>query len=149
VLGYKEDLDWFRDEIQRKFEVKLRGRLGPEDGDEKSIRILNRVVEWGEEGITYEADQRHAEIVMKDLGLDEGTRSVMNGAERDERTHAEDAGELVGKGDVREFRGLVARGLYLSQDRSDIGYAIKELSRRMSGPRIGDMGKLKRLGRYI
>jgi hypothetical protein len=26
---------------------------------------------------------------------------------------------------------------------------IKELSRRMSGPRVGDMGKLKRLGRDL
>ena len=29
VLGYKQDLDWFRIEIQRKYEVKIRGRIGP------------------------------------------------------------------------------------------------------------------------
>jgi hypothetical protein len=67
VLGFKDDLDWFRGEIQKKFEVKLRGRLGPEEGYEKSVSILNRVVEWGEDGITYEADQRHAEIIKKDF----------------------------------------------------------------------------------
>jgi hypothetical protein len=83
------------------------------------------------------------------LGLGEETKSVVNAAERDERKNVEDAGELVGKGDARKFRGLVARGLYLPQDRSDIGYAIKELSRRMSGPRAGDMSNLKRLGRSL
>jgi hypothetical protein len=127
----------------------LRGRLGPDEGGEKSVRILNRVVEWGEDGITYEADQRHAEIIKKDLGLYEETKSVVNAAERDERKNVEDAGEVASKGDSRKFRGLVARGLYLSQDRSDIGYAIQELSRRMSEPRVGDMSKLKRLGRYL
>ena len=47
------------------------------------------------------------------------------------------------------YRALTARGLYLSQDRSDLGYAVKELSRNMSGPREVDAGRLKRLGRYL
>ena len=71
LLGFMgESLDWFENEIKRKFEVKVRGRLGPEDGDDKSIRILNRVVDWGEEGIRYEADQRHAEIIVREMGVE-------------------------------------------------------------------------------
>ena len=58
VLAQEEQLDWFRREISRKFEVKFRGRIGPDIGDEKSIRILNRVVTWTTKGINYEADQR-------------------------------------------------------------------------------------------
>ena len=47
------------------------------------------------------------------------------------------------------YRALVARAIYLSQDRSDIQYAVKELSRKMSEPKdIGQMA-LKRLGRYL
>ena len=61
VLGHEEDLDWFRRVISETFEVKFRGRVGPGDNDDKSIRILNRVIEWTEEGILYEADQRRAE----------------------------------------------------------------------------------------
>ena len=45
VLGYEEDLDWFRRVISDKYEFKFRGRMGPGEGDDKSIRILNRVVE--------------------------------------------------------------------------------------------------------
>ena len=47
------------------------------------------------------------------------------------------------------FRALVARGNYLSQDRSDIQYAVKELARRMSDPEEQDWAALKRLGRYL
>ena len=62
ILGHESDLKWFRDKIRKRFEVKIRGRIGPDNGDEKSTRILNRIVEWTEEGINYEADQRHGEF---------------------------------------------------------------------------------------
>ena len=51
VLGYEEHLDWFKERISDKHEIKLRGRLGPENKDDKQIRILNRVVWWSEQGI--------------------------------------------------------------------------------------------------
>ena len=44
VLGHRTDLDWFRQEIIKRYEVKFRGRLGPEAEDDKAIRILNRLV---------------------------------------------------------------------------------------------------------
>ena len=39
--------------------------------------------------------------------------------------------------------------MFLAQDRTDIGFAVKELSRRMSKPSQQDMTDLKRLGRYL
>ena len=43
--------------ISRKYEIKK--QVIGEDADlEKSGRILNRVIEWGCDGITFEADQR-------------------------------------------------------------------------------------------
>ena len=47
------------------------------------------------------------------------------------------------------YRAVVARANYLSQDRSDIRYAVKELCRHMSKPTEKDMEKLKKLGRYL
>ena len=49
---------------------------GPQPHDSKSIRILNRVTTWSNEGITYEADQRHAEILIYDMGLSNESKSV-------------------------------------------------------------------------
>ena len=68
VLRYDEQLNWFRRETEKNIEVKFRGRIGPGNEDNESMRILNRVVEWTEEGINYEADQRHAKIIIKHLG---------------------------------------------------------------------------------
>ncbi len=68
ILGIIRELDWFREKIEEKYEVKIRGRLGPDTYDDKSIRIRNRIVSWTAEGIEYEADQRHSEIRVRDLG---------------------------------------------------------------------------------
>ena len=67
VLGQEVGLDWLRERIREQFEVKFRARLGPEDKDDKSVRLLNRVTEWTVEGIRYEADQRHGELIVKDM----------------------------------------------------------------------------------
>ena len=71
VLGSEVELDWFRERISERFEVKFRARLGPQERDNKSVRLLYIVIEWGSEGIRYEADQRHAELVIRDMGLDQ------------------------------------------------------------------------------
>ena len=44
VLANSEHLDWFRQQIASRFEVKFRGRLGPSEPGDSSMRILNRVV---------------------------------------------------------------------------------------------------------
>ena len=47
------------------------------------------------------------------------------------------------------FRAIAARANHLSQDRSDIRYAAKELCRSRSKPRKRDMEALCRLGQYL
>ena len=38
-------------------------------GDDKAVSVLNRAVEWREEGITMEPDQRHVDLIIEQLGL--------------------------------------------------------------------------------
>ena len=38
----------------------------------------NRIVEWTDEGIRYEADQRHAEIIIRELGLRKGKSTSLS-----------------------------------------------------------------------
>ena len=64
----KGDLDWVKGRFEEKYEIKHQ-RIGPGPRDNKVVRILNRVVQWDDSGIKYEADQRHAEIIVKRLGL--------------------------------------------------------------------------------
>ena len=46
VLGESKELDWFREAIQKRMEVKFRGRL--ERGKPGAVRILNRIVSVSE-----------------------------------------------------------------------------------------------------
>ena len=52
--------------------MKIRGRLGPgvRKEEDQSIMILNRITEWNQDGLWYEADQRHAEIILRELALE-------------------------------------------------------------------------------
>ncbi len=48
-------------------EVKFKGRL--ERRRPGAVRILNRIVTVESGGLEHEADQRHAEILMEDVGI--------------------------------------------------------------------------------
>ena len=52
-------------------DLKLRGRLGEEQGDLKEIRLLNRIIRLDADGIRYEADPRHAELLGRALGFEQ------------------------------------------------------------------------------
>ena len=69
----------------------------------------------------------------------------MKGSEDEEK----ELDVLLESHDATMYRAIVARGIYLAQDRSDIAFAVKELSRRMSSPDTRDWQSLKRLGRYL
>ena len=65
-------------ELRKLFELKVSGKLGPESQGDKQVRILNRTVEWTSDGIRYEHDSRHAEIVVKQFKMhDKGVISVV------------------------------------------------------------------------
>ena len=84
---------------------------------------------------------------MQALGL-EGSNPVKTPGEAGRKGDEAENQEL-GKREAREFRGIAARATYLAQDRIDMQYAVKELSRGMAKPSEADMRRAKRLGRYL
>ncbi len=56
-------------------EVKFKNWL--ERGKPGPVRMFNRIVTVTDQGLEYEADQRHAEILMKDLCIDESRKGVV------------------------------------------------------------------------
>ena len=38
----------------------------------REMRVLNRVITWTDQGLTDEADQRHAEIIIEAMGVKDG-----------------------------------------------------------------------------
>ena len=69
--------------------------------------------------------------------------------ENDARGQEEDNEVELGPEDATNYRSVAARANYLSADRPDIMYAVKELCRGMAKPTKGHWLKLKRLGRCL
>ena len=146
VLGRKRDLDWLRGGVQTKMEVKFKERL--ERGRPGAVRILNRIVSVGEKGIEYEADQRHAEIVMRDLGVHEGSKGLSTpGSSQEGRSDQGGHGEKGEFPGDSVYRAVAARSNYLGQDRPDMQFAAKEISRCTSAPKPCDWRSAKHLAR--
>ena len=61
---------WIGDENQVQSEVES-PKIGSDNLDEKELKVLNRIIKYTEAGIQLEADLRHAEVIMSQLGLTE------------------------------------------------------------------------------
>ena len=70
VVGGRPAVDWFRGRLEGRFEIKAK-TIGCQDGEVAETRVLNRIVRRTSDGWELEADQRHAELVVKALNLTE------------------------------------------------------------------------------
>ena len=74
ALGVDASLDLHEQGLRKIFELKLRGRVGEGVDDLHEIRVLNRILRCDSEGLRYEADPRHAELLARALGLEEASK---------------------------------------------------------------------------
>ena len=65
ALGARDDLEYLEKGLSEVFELKLKGHLGEASDCQKEIRVLNRIARIDEEGVSYEADPRHVEMLVK------------------------------------------------------------------------------------
>ena len=121
-----------------------------EVGAVKELRILNRLIRWKKDGLEYEADQRHAEAIVKDIKLENG-RAVVTPCTSETELKEEGSGEEK----IEEcktdtlFRSVAARLNFLAADRPDLQYASNRTSKHMSNPSALGWRLLKRVGRYF
>ena len=86
--GRRSQCQWIADQIGKVFIVKNRGCLGPRHYDKKSMVILHRELRWidqgepGGERIEYEADPRHREVLLLQLGRNDQSRGVVTPFEK-------------------------------------------------------------------
>ena len=126
LLGSDSALDWMKRELEKEYELKHGGRIGPEERDAHEARVLNRVVTWDCEGLRMEADQRHVEIALKQLGLEDCKAVATPGTSQG--GDDEDEMKELNETEIRVFRSVGARLNYLSVDRPEIQYAAKEFA---------------------
>ena len=68
VSGEPVDLVWMRNELESKLEIHTT-ILGDGPGMAKEVKILNRKLCWHDgAGISYEADKKHAEAIVRGTG---------------------------------------------------------------------------------
>ena len=84
ALGSPEGLDKFEKGMADTFECKLKGRLGTGPNDAKEMRVLNRIVRITDDALLYEADPRHAEMIIKAFKLEESKPVVTPGVQSPE-----------------------------------------------------------------
>ena len=145
-VGSKADNEWFRSGLLQEFEGKLKGVLKAA-GDE--VRVLNRILRRTAAGYEWEADQRHGEIIVRELGLTEDSKELTVPGRKLTKAELDGDEEELSAAEHSRYRALVARANFLSTDRPDVAFAVKELCRRMSAPTGADWLALKRLGRYL
>ena len=95
----------------------------------------------------FEVDPRHAEIIIEQLKLKEAN-AVSTPGTKDEGRTSNDCDEPLDDNQASQYRAITARCNYITPDRPDLAYSVKELARRMSTPTRGDWARLKRLRRY-
>ena len=126
-----------------------RGILGPpeETGCDHEIIILNRIVTWGVGGVRWEADPRHAELVIAACGVTGARVTTPSVREKVEDTDKDDP--YLTPEETTAYRSATMRAAYLSQDRPDLQQAVRELAKGMSAPQQRHWQALKRLARYL
>ena len=145
-VGCREHIQEFKKKLQRRFAIKT-NILGRKEGQEREGRVLNRIVRVGEDGWEYEPDQRHAELIVEAMGMSDA-KGITTPGEDEKAWEAEENDEEVKNDQATLFRKTAARANYLSSDRPDIMYSVKELCRHMAKPTVGAWKRLKRLARY-
>ena len=135
VVGSYEELKWLETELGKVWTVETRGilaRPGSElPGVIHKISVLNRLVTWTHEGIEMEADPRHVDLVLEQLGLEKGvsvTTPLVKVKDEDmDKTP-------LGTAEAALYRSIAMRIGYLPMDRPDLLRTVRELAKGLKEP---------------
>ena len=74
ALRVDESIDQLEAGLKASFEIKVCGRIG-QHLPLKEMRILNHIVTLTDKGILYEADPRHAELLVRNMAVSNSAAS--------------------------------------------------------------------------
>ena len=116
----------------------------PGQGNQNSSEYLGRTKINTEDAVITKPNKKHIDYILGSLNLEQAKSSPVPGRKLDLKND-----KLLGEGDKAVYASCVGSAIYLSQDRADIKYSVKELAKRIREPRACDMQNLKTLGRYL
>ena len=146
-MGRGEDIKMVRNRLDQWYETTSRGILGPEPGGGKEVRILNRTLKWGPNGITYEGDDKHAKTVISAMGLLADSKGLDQAVIKEDT--GEDESDELGPVQAKRYRSIAAVVNYMSLDRPDLQFAASLLGRSMARPTVASEARLKKAARYL
>ena len=144
IAGDGDDLDWLSHKLNEKLELVQKARLGP--GYDSEATVLNRCATYSDSGLTWEADPRHAELTVAELGLQAVRPQTSPGGAKPGAPLDHEELEPDGQ---EAYHSVSAELAYLASDRPDIAFACKECSRAVGKATRADLTRLKRVGRYL
>ena len=108
-----EQLRWMQRKLWEKYQIKTQW-LGPGSEHQREVKILNRIIGWHDQkGISFEADPRHAEIIIEQLKLKEA-KGVSSPGAKEEGTTIEDHEQELEEGQAFQYRAITDRFNYIS-----------------------------------
>ena len=115
------------------------------------MRYVPDGADGGPERLEVEADARHADILIRELGFDKNTKGCE--VPEDKPTQADlietERQPALDEKQASSFRSMVMRMAYLSVDRPDLCHAVRALAGAMSKPKMNDLLRLKKVVRYL
>jgi hypothetical protein len=152
IVASRSEAEAFGKMLGERYDLKRTGRIGFGPGDDRELTVLNRILRTvpEERRVEMEADPRHAELAIKDLGLTSAKSVATPRIKRKaEEVLADEETPLLISSHATQYRSACMRMAYLAQDRSDLSEAVKSSARNMKEPRVGHMTQLKRIARYL
>ena len=110
-----------------------------------AIRSRSSIDSWTEHGIELEADPRHVELVLEQLGLERAapvTTPLVKSKGDEEEVPLTDQ-------EAGYYRSVAMRIGYLSMDRPDMLRTVRELAKGLKAPTRFHWSLLKRAARYL
>jgi len=111
------------------------------------LEFLGRKICRRDRVYSYHGDEELICKSLGELGLESCKGVTTPGVRRMKQENDEE--ELLNDDDKHTYMRHCGRLLYIARDRSDICFAVKEISRRMVSPRPSDMEAIKRCFRYL
>jgi len=142
-------LEWLKGELEKDFELKSE-ILGPDYGEVREVTFLGRRIKWTSEGLSYEGDPKHAEILIKEWNMEDAKAVCSPGTAEEKGSGANDEeNQELDKTEATKYRRAAARVNYMALDRPDLGFAAKDLASGMAKPTGADVVRMKRTIRYL
>lgn len=97
--------------------------------------VLGRLLRVCDRGLVHQADTKHAQLIVAEMGLWSKSNGVSTAVSRRDSCRYEEDDPPLDKDQARCYRALTARANYISADGVDIAFAVNELCREMACPR--------------